>query len=270
MVSFDFNVAYSSRWGYSLINSLKLKKNIYYFEIQLQDPSYTCLGQSSAPKVRLFGFLGVLHHLAEPGDVRSYITTPLEGASDDGISNILHLTSPGSAAHTAQDILRLIHMSSDWSVWKHANAQRKMKFAVYFVYCDCMYYLVGNLHGSDKIYVGCFVHELTCFVVQNANVEYHMYCSVSFFFCWLWVLVSGSLCVLGIFWYDVCVCFPQVRRRQTATTFRGTDHVRWNKSYTWRALHLILALCPSNHLHYLKPLRHRCVCAFQPVPIEWV
>ena len=51
-------------------------------------------------------------------------------------------------------------MSSDWSVWKHANAQRKMKFAVYFVYCDCMYYLVGNLHGSDKIYAGCFVHEL--------------------------------------------------------------------------------------------------------------
>jgi len=26
-VSFDFNVAYSSRWGYSLINTLKLKKS---------------------------------------------------------------------------------------------------------------------------------------------------------------------------------------------------------------------------------------------------
>ena len=32
-VSFDFNVAYSSRWGYSLINTLKLKKKNHVYTI---------------------------------------------------------------------------------------------------------------------------------------------------------------------------------------------------------------------------------------------
>ena len=47
-VSFDFNVAYSSRWGYSLINTLKLKKyrtaskldikeNVLYIEWSLDE-----------------------------------------------------------------------------------------------------------------------------------------------------------------------------------------------------------------------------------------
>ena len=31
-MSFDFNVAYSSRWGYSLINTFKLKKNFASFQ----------------------------------------------------------------------------------------------------------------------------------------------------------------------------------------------------------------------------------------------
>ena len=40
-LSFDFNVAYSSRWGYSLIKTLKLKKNeIITFNLQLFSYSY--------------------------------------------------------------------------------------------------------------------------------------------------------------------------------------------------------------------------------------
>jgi len=35
MVSFDFDVSYSSCWGYSLINTLKLKKNLLYLSFYL-------------------------------------------------------------------------------------------------------------------------------------------------------------------------------------------------------------------------------------------
>jgi len=67
----------------------------------------------------------------------------------------------------------------------------------------------GQFDGSDKIYAGRFVHELTCFVVQHANVEYHMYNSVSFSSVGYGCLSVGH-CAFWVFSDMMCVfVFPR-------------------------------------------------------------